>query len=486
MKGKGLNQHQQQSRSDTNLSNGWLQRAAVREVPGKEVESPVIGEFGLNRSFVNVPVHGGGLPVVQRKLMIGAENRDQATVQRKLQKVANNSPQAQQASQLQIADNYLAQQQQHTEKKTSPEPDVRENNTGLPDNLKSGIENLSGYSMDDVRVHYNSDKPAQLKALAYTQGTEIHLGQGQEKHLSHEAWHVVQQKQGRVKPTMQMKGKVNVNENAQLEKEADVMGAKAMQIKAARPNVMQASQLQTQISSQDVAQTQESLVQRKLNNETIEKYKKTLMLNEVSIIELPKAGAKVIDKFSTYPQDSLYNVPKNILGMTLLDVSMPGVKHDDDALQYYKSVTAYEMVLDMQGGGAFISPFKLAVICEGVSNRALQHEMGHAEQQEALGAQFGGEGTTVNQVILEYHNILLNENEHNDFETIRTHYNSSNLGKHKDKTWEDLMSDATKEYPLNATLLKELRYVMDEIFPNEKVKIERNLISEYYVNVSKK
>ena len=34
----------------------------------------------------------------------------------------------------------------------------QENNTGLPDNLKSGIENLSGYSMDDVKVHYNSDK----------------------------------------------------------------------------------------------------------------------------------------------------------------------------------------------------------------------------------------------------------------------------------------------------------------------------------------
>ena len=103
------------------------------------------------------------------------------------------------------------------------------NNTGLPDNLKSGIENLSGHAMDDVKVHYNSDKPAQLNAHAYAQGSEIHLASGQEKHLPHEAWHVVQQKQGRVKPTMQMKGKVNVNDNAELEKEADVMGAKTYQ-----------------------------------------------------------------------------------------------------------------------------------------------------------------------------------------------------------------------------------------------------------------
>ncbi len=112
---------------------------------------------------------------------------------------------------------------------TSPTPPIqRKNNTGLPDTLKSGIENLSGYSMDDVKVHYNSSKPAQLQAHAYAQGTDIHLGPGQEKHLPHEAWHVVQQKQGRVKPTKQLKSKVNINDDAGLEKEADVMGEKAV------------------------------------------------------------------------------------------------------------------------------------------------------------------------------------------------------------------------------------------------------------------
>ena len=103
------------------------------------------------------------------------------------------------------------------------------NSTGLPDQLKSGIENLSGFSMDDVKVHYNSSAPAQLQAHAYAQGTNIHLAPGQEKHLPHEAWHVVQQKQGRVKPTMQLKSKVNVNDDVSLEKEADMMGAKAVQ-----------------------------------------------------------------------------------------------------------------------------------------------------------------------------------------------------------------------------------------------------------------
>ncbi|MCG7755868.1 MAG: DUF4157 domain-containing protein, partial [Nitrosomonas sp.] len=105
---------------------------------------------------------------------------------------------------------------------------AKPNNTGLPDNLKSGIENLSGLSMDSVRVHYNSSQPAQLNALAYAQGTDIHVAPGQEQHLPHEAWHVVQQAQGRVQPTMQMKEGVPINDDKGLEHEADVMGAKAL------------------------------------------------------------------------------------------------------------------------------------------------------------------------------------------------------------------------------------------------------------------
>lgn len=103
----------------------------------------------------------------------------------------------------------------------------RPNNTGMPDNLKAGIESLSGFSMDDVRVHYNSSKPATVQALAYTQGTDIHVAPGQEKHLPHEAWHVAQQMAGRVSPTTNING-MPVNDNAALEHEADFMGEKAV------------------------------------------------------------------------------------------------------------------------------------------------------------------------------------------------------------------------------------------------------------------
>ena len=148
-----------------------------------------------------------------------ANNSPQVQQMRSFSAIANQSPYAQKLTQLHAIANGSGGQ--------NPSPIQQpKNETGLPDRLKSGIENLGGYSMDDVRVHYNSSKPAQLQAHAYAQGTEIHIAPGQEKHLPHEAWHVVQQKQGRVKPTLQMKG-IAINDDSALEKEADVMGAKA-------------------------------------------------------------------------------------------------------------------------------------------------------------------------------------------------------------------------------------------------------------------
>ena len=158
------------------------------------------------------------------------DNRPEAITQMKMKGMLNNSAQNKQAIQLQkMVNNGSSETQQTIQKK--------ENNTGLPENLKTGMENLSGMSMDDVKVHRNSAKPAQLQAHAYAQGTDIHLGPGQEKHLPHELGHVVQQKEGRVKPTMQMKGKVDVNDDTGLEKEADVMGADALSSKSEENDV---------------------------------------------------------------------------------------------------------------------------------------------------------------------------------------------------------------------------------------------------------
>ena len=243
----------------------------VRSLPKNEVNSPARGESGLKRSFVNVPVHGNRLstgqrsplplqqfqqhpasalhgemglvqrafsarnhkrmtvPPIQAKLTIGQPNdkyeqeADQvatwAVQQINAPASSTQSPQGQ-SVQRQAERSGTLQAKSTLQRQETP------NKTGLPDDLKAGVENLSGYSLDDVRVHYNSSQPAQLQALAYTQGTDIHVAPGQAEHLPHEAWHVVQQMQERVKPTMQMKG-VQINYNEGLEKEADIMGARA-------------------------------------------------------------------------------------------------------------------------------------------------------------------------------------------------------------------------------------------------------------------
>ena len=98
---------------------------------------------------------------------------------------------------------------------------------GLPAGLRTGLENLSGHDLSDVRVHYGSARPAQLNAHAYAQGSDIHVAAGQEQHLPHEGWHVIQQRQNRVRPTGSVAGTA-VNDDARLEREADVMGARAL------------------------------------------------------------------------------------------------------------------------------------------------------------------------------------------------------------------------------------------------------------------
>jgi hypothetical protein len=103
----------------------------------------------------------------------------------------------------------------------------------LPDRIKTGVEHLSGIDLGDVRVHYDSPQPARHRALAFTRGSEIHVGPGQDRHLAHEAWHVVQQKQGRVAATQQFAG-VATNHDAGLEREADVMGDRAVAMSVPR------------------------------------------------------------------------------------------------------------------------------------------------------------------------------------------------------------------------------------------------------------
>ena len=89
----------------------------------------------------------------------------------------------------------------------------------------------------NVNIHVGS-KASAVGALAYTQGNDIHFAQGKfnphtnsgQTLLGHELAHVVQQRAGRVKATTSVNG-LPVNDDRSLEKEADVMGAKAASAK---------------------------------------------------------------------------------------------------------------------------------------------------------------------------------------------------------------------------------------------------------------
>ena len=109
--------------------------------------------------------------------------------------------------------------------------DDKPSNNGIPNDMQKGFEQYSGTSFDNVKVHKNSSKPKQLKAYAYAQGNEVHLGPGQEKHLPHELGHVVQRRKGMVKPTKVENGQ-NVNDDPKLEKGADQIAQKVSSLKS--------------------------------------------------------------------------------------------------------------------------------------------------------------------------------------------------------------------------------------------------------------
>lgn len=135
----------------------------------------------------------------------------------------DNSPEA--ARQLQsMADN--SEESLEMQAWQSKVQQSEENSTGLPDDLKANLEAMSGMSLDHIKVHYNSSKPAKLDAHAYAKFPNLYIAQGQEKHLPEEAAHMIQQMQGRVKPTKEVNG-TPINDNASLEKEAIQEGKKA-------------------------------------------------------------------------------------------------------------------------------------------------------------------------------------------------------------------------------------------------------------------
>lgn len=229
----------------------------------------------FGHDFSRVSVHSTGTGMIQTKLKI---NEPGDPYEQEADRVAEQVPGVQQHPENEISQAKIlitpVAQRRGVEEETiqamfgsgltgnlQAKKEVYQNKTGIPDHLKLGLENLSSMNLSSVRVHYNSFKPAQLNALAYTQGQDIHVGPGQEKHLPHEGWHAVQQMQGRVNPTMQTKG-VSINDDAGLEREAYVLGAKALQKMHVSQNRSNAKVPYTFFRSVQSARPSSSVVQR--------------------------------------------------------------------------------------------------------------------------------------------------------------------------------------------------------------------------------
>ncbi|MCX2743012.1 DUF4157 domain-containing protein [Mangrovivirga sp. M17] len=136
---------------------------------------------------------------------------------------------------------------QAQKKKTSNAPA----SVNLPADVKGKMENSFGADFSGVKIHTNDKSAADIGALAYTQGDNIHFAPGQydpasskgQELLGHELTHVVQQRQGRVKPDAQQnKGGFNINADQALEKEADEMGKRVSQGEKISPDLLTRAQ----------------------------------------------------------------------------------------------------------------------------------------------------------------------------------------------------------------------------------------------------
>jgi hypothetical protein len=103
----------------------------------------------------------------------------------------------------------------------------------LPARIRATMEGAFGMDFSSVRVHRRPEAAA-MNARAYTRGTNIYFAPGQYRPdslagrqlLAHELTHVAQQAQGPAKATARAGG-FNINDSPVLEREADVLGARA-------------------------------------------------------------------------------------------------------------------------------------------------------------------------------------------------------------------------------------------------------------------
>ena len=231
--------------------------------------------------------------------------------------------------------NYDQKQDDNSQQQIQRKP----NKTGIPDRLKAVVEHFSGVSLDEVRVHYNSEKPAEMGALAYAEYPNIYIGPGQEKHLPEEVWHIVQQIKGEVSATTSIAGK-KVNDSPQLEDKAKTEGTKASRSTVDEDNI---SELET---SRGPSQKVSQLATPDPNSETTESYeeynkRRRTAQGTVTTLTLKKITDEQYDEAK--PNDPVTQET----GYTVYDIAADERQQDwetnDAVVQKYQDATGYHI-----------------------------------------------------------------------------------------------------------------------------------------------
>ncbi|MGB1206183.1 MAG: DUF4157 domain-containing protein [Chitinophagales bacterium] len=244
MEQSNLDKQQIQQKKRNNAS--FIQKKGANTFMGKTQNSSFLSSSPIsqhkedtnsNRSFTfgNIPIIQNKVNTIQTVMGGGTGGKE---MEEEAQMKVNPLQRQEAEEEMQMKENPLQRQEEEEEMQMKENPLQKKstNSNGLPAEVQAKMESGLGADFSNVNIHKDSKSATDVGALAYAQGNDVHFAPGQFKPntqagqelIGHELTHVVQQREGRVKPTTQAKG-MPVNDDKGLEKEADDMGKMAAQ-----------------------------------------------------------------------------------------------------------------------------------------------------------------------------------------------------------------------------------------------------------------
>ena len=202
----------------------------------------------------------------------------------------------------------------------------------LPPTIQKEYEKKSGVPLDDVRVHYNSEKPDRTNADAYAYGSNIFMRSAANILLEHEIGHVIQQKLGMVSP-MQTIGTTPISTSDRLERTANSLG-----------------NLQIEGTPKAVLQKGVTLSNDPLSNEDLEMIK--AIDDSIAITPRVRSIMKKLDHTVDYdnePADEVFTRIKKVKDIIDADTNLKSVTVDQSSSGLKtpkKSITKTELRAD--------------------------------------------------------------------------------------------------------------------------------------------